>query len=247
MKVHFLEPTPRFGRANNRLHIGHQQRSPYYWWWAYLRRNTDYLACCAAGGGGELAGLYADFGDVREDNFHAWWKSNDRAIRLFAEQPLSIGFGELDTPNDWQPHWTKEEVVVLAVPLRISKRRLKGLFSKMLDQRHAGKQGRPAVALQKSTAKYKLARNYTIRNLQTTLEIYDLWHANQQLPIEQQKTLWQLGVVAGLNKQAAKDAVSDSTQDRLVGRNHLGALVGRYMRQAKKMIANTALGQFPVH
>lgn len=247
MTAHFLAPTPRFGRANNRLPVGHQQRSPYYWWWAYLRRNVDYIRCCENGGAGELAALYSDFGDVREDNFHDWWTVGSKGFNLYAEQPLTIEFSEIADKSEWRSEWNTSDVMVLAVPLNISKRGLKGMFAKLLDKRHTGKQGRPAIAKQDSSARYRLARNYTIRNLQTMLDVYDRWHANQQLPADERKKLWELGVEAGLNKHAAKDAISDRSEDRLMGRNLLGALVGRYVRQAKHMIANTALGQFPLH
>ena len=117
MKRHFLAPSPRFGRANNRLQLGYQQRSPYFWYWQYLRRNADYIACCKKGGKGKLAALYADFGDIREDNFHKWWTENQRGATLFAEQPLTVKFGELRQADEWQPHWDSEAVMVVAVPM----------------------------------------------------------------------------------------------------------------------------------
>ncbi len=52
----------------------------YYWWWAYLRRSQAYLQCCAEGGTGPLADLYADFGDVREADFHKWWTAGQRGV-----------------------------------------------------------------------------------------------------------------------------------------------------------------------
>ena len=249
MKRHFSAPTPRFGRVNKRLDIGHQQRSPYYWWWQYLRRNADYTACCAAGGEGKLAELYADFGDVRNDNFHKWWTEGDRGVNLFSEQPLSVKFGELDTAADWQPHWHKERVMVLAVPLSMSKRALKGAFAKLLDSRHTGnKSGRPSLAKLKavSTARYKLEHNYTVSGLLTALAVYDLWVENQTKPKAERVTLWEIGKALNINKAAVKDAESSASADRLVGRNVLGATVSRYVKQARAMINNTAAGKFPL-
>ncbi len=249
MRAHFLAPTPRFGRVNSRLPIGHQQRSPYYWWWQYLRRNADYLACCERGGKGKLAALYAEFGDVREDNFHQWWTGDNRGVRLFAEQPLSVKFGELADASDWQPHWDNNTVMVVAVPLAMSKRRLKGAFAKLLDARHSGtKSGRPAMAKLKavSTARYKLEHNYTVSGLLTALAVHDLWTENQARPKSERLTLWEIGRELNINKSAIKDAESDSTADRLVGRNVLAATVSRYVKQARAMIDNTALGRFPV-
>lgn len=249
MKRHFRAPTPRFGRVNSRLPIGYQQRSPYYWWWQYLRRNADYIACCEKGGKGKLAALYADFGDVREDNFHKWWTENQRGAELFAEQPLTVKFGELDTAADWQPHWDKETVLVVAVPLSMSKRALKGAFAKLLDSRHTGnKSGRPSMAKLKevSTARYKLEHNYTVSGLLTALAVYDLWVENQTKPKAERLTLWEIGNALNINKSAIRDAESSSNADRLVGRNVLGATVSRYVKQARAMIENTAAGKFPL-
>ena len=214
-----------------------------------MRRNADYIACCEKGGKGKLAALYADFGDVREDNFHKWWTENQRGAELFAEQPLTVKFGELDTAADWQPHWDKETVLVVAVPLSMSKRALKGAFAKLLDSRHTGnKSGRPSMAKLKevSTARYKLEHNYTVSGLLTALAVYDLWVENQTKPKAERLTLWEIGKALNINKSAIKDAESSSNADRLVGRNVLAATVSRYVKQARAMIENTAAGKFPL-
>jgi hypothetical protein len=249
MKQHFYAPTPRFGRTNSRLLVGYQERSPYYWWWQYLRRNANYLACCERGGKGKLAKLYADFGDVREDNFHKWWTEGQRGADLFAEQPLTVKFGELTQADEWQPHWVSEKVMVVAVPLTMSKRAIKGAFAKLLDKRHKGnKSGRPSLAKLKnvSTARYTLEHNYTINGLMNALAVYELWVENQSKSKTEQLKLWEIGKALKINKAAIKDAVCADTEDRLVGRNILAATVSRYVKQAKSMIENTSEGKFPV-
>lgn len=245
MKAHFKAPTPTFGRANKRKGLLYQQCSPYYWWWAYLRRNKAYLECCAAVGKGDLSRLYSDFGDVREDDFHKWWTEGDRGARLFAEPPLDIKFGEIATATQWDTNWTADAVMLVAVPLQMSKRQLKSLFSKLLDERHNGKQGRPAIAKQTTAAKYHLARNYSIPNFDTTLAVYDLWFDNQQRTDKDKLKLWEIGIKLNLNKLSAVSAVSAASIDRLEGRNVLAATVSRYIKQAKLIIANTTEGVFP--
>jgi hypothetical protein len=249
MRRYFSAPTPRFGKQSSRLSIGNQQRSPYYWWWQYLRRNADYIACCERGGKGKLAKLYADFGDVQNDNFHEWWTSSDRGATLFAEQALAIPFGELVTTEQWQTDWRAEDVLVVAVPLEMSKRFIKSAFSKLLDKRHTSvKRGRPSIATLKeqSTALYALERNYTIAALQSTLAVYDLWFENELRKKTDKLTLWQIGAELKLNRSAVLDALSEDKNDRLSGRNTLGATVHRYVTQAKRIIGNTAKGKFPL-
>ena len=211
-----------------------------------MKRNEDYLACCVNGGQGRLAHLYADFGDVRDKEFRVWWQEDRRGARLFGEQQLEVRFHELDGPTDWQPEWTKDKVMVVAFPLVVSKRKLIGEIRKLLDQRHSGKQGRPALGRVESTAKYKLSRNYTTANLETALNVYDLWVENNAKPKPDQIKQWEIGVALKLNKLAIKDAYSGLKHDRAVGRNVLGALVKRYLTQAQKTIKSLEDGVFPV-
>jgi hypothetical protein len=135
---------------------------------------------------------------------------------------------------------------VVAFPLAVGKRRLMGEIRKLLDKRHTGKQGRPALAKVESTAKYKLSRNYSTANLERALKVYDLWLANGAKPKAEQIKQWEIGVELKLNKLAAREAYSGLKQDRAVSRNLLGAVVKRYLTQAQKTIMSLEEGVFPV-
>jgi hypothetical protein len=246
MATFFLAPYPTFGTAKNRKTDAYQKRSPYYWWWEYLRRNQDYLDCCANDGKGRLADLYTDFGDVRDKEFRVWWQEDRRGARLFGEQQLEVKFKEMESSAEWGADWTKDKVMVVAFPLAVGKRRLMGDIRKLLDMRHTCKQGRPALAKVESTAKYKLSRNYTTANLETALNVYDLWVANNAKPKAEQIKQWEIGVELKLHKLSVKDAYSGLKQDRAVGRNLLGAMVKRYLTQAQKTIKSLEDGVFPV-
>ncbi len=211
-----------------------------------MRRNQDYLDCCANEGKGRLADLYKDFGDVRDKEFRVWWQEDRRGSRLFGEQQLEVKFHEMDSSAEWDADWTKDKVMVVAFPLAVGKRRLMGEIRKLLDKRHTGKQGRPALSKVESTARYKLSRNYTTANLETALKVYDEWVENNAKPKAEQIKQWEIGVELKLNKLAIKDAYSNLKQDRAVGRNLLGALVKRYLTQAQKTIKSLEAGVFPV-
>ena len=246
MPVFFLAPYPKFGTAKNRKSEAFQKRSPYYWWWAYLKRNQEYLDCCAKKGEGRLAHLFADFGDVRDKEFRIWWQEDRRGVRLFGESQLEVKFHEMESVSDWHQDWSKDKVMVVAFPLVVSTRRLMGDIRKLLDRRHSGKRGRPALSKVESTAKYKLSRNYTTANLETALNVYDKWCENNSKPKAEQIKQWEIGVELKLHKLAIKDAYSTLKQDRAVGRNLLGAMVKRYLTQAQQIIKNTELGKFPL-
>lgn len=71
------------------------QCSVYYYWWKFLRLSEGYKKNYEAGGEGLCAKVYRDFGDVRDDDFQAWWLTIGR--ELFREppytqaEPLAVG------------------------------------------------------------------------------------------------------------------------------------------------------------
>ena len=241
----FLAIHPLIGTKHNRKAIQYQQRSPYYWWWAYLRRNEDYLNCCESGGKGKLAKLYKDFGDVRSDDFAAWWGgSTQRGRYLFAEQVSTKLMVEITDLAQWDEIKDSGNFVLLAFNLDIGKRKIQKKMATFLAQRHTGRRGRPALGSARSTARYPLHRNYSQHNLRAMLETYDAWYANQQLPKSERLTLWEIGESIKLVPTAITRK-SDTQAERTNKRNVMTMAVSRYVRQAKRIIANTAKGQFP--
>lgn len=241
MSIVFKAQHPIFGRGKKPLGVSYQQRSPYYWWWEFLRRNDDYRACCAAGGTGELAGLYADFGVVSNDNFKEWWTQH--GFRLFAEKAKPIKLAELNTPSDWDSSWTKDAVMVVAVPLDIPKRNLQGFFARLLKERHSGKRGRKALSdADASTARYPLHRNVSIHTLRIQLAVYDA--VMEAKTSDKKITLAQIAKKVGINPKTNKRTAGE-VMDAAKRRAVLAATVSRHFKDAQRIIANTAKGQFP--
>lgn len=243
MRTHFVATHPLFGRVNNRLPISYQQRSPYYWWWAFLRRNEEYLACCANGGEGRLKGLYADFGDVSNDNFHAWWKGERRGSVLFAEKPLPLNLKELKDSSEWNTDWTGDAVMVVAVPLSLSKRHLQSKFAQLLKVRHGGKRGRKTGSEgYVSTAKYRLHRAVSVETLRIQLAVYDAVIAKRQGLSD--KKLWEIGQEMRLVR-SAMPAKGDHPHDTENKRKAMASAVSRHFKAAERIIANVVKGEFP--
>jgi len=242
MLKRFLAQHPTFGTKNKPRTLSYQQQSPYYWWWAYLRRNAEYLECCESGGKGKFSNLYKDFGDVREDDFKKWWNEGGRGGFLFGENKVALRLVELEDKSQWDDSWTKDDVLIVAVPLTSSKRYAQSRFASLLKARHTAKRGRTKKVLESSSSLYPLERNYTIENLQKTLQVYDLYIANK---VKKPKVpMWKLGEQIRL-VPSAMTTDSMSVNERQVFRNVMGASVKRYITNAEKMIANAALGKFP--
>jgi hypothetical protein len=242
MKTRFLAPYPIFGRVKRRLSLAYQQRSPFYWWWAYLRQNEAYLKCCAAGGIGKYAALYADFGDVRSEDFKRWWSSNQRGARLFGEREFATKLSEIKNFEHVPQHWDTTKLMLVVVPLTSDKQYLKTRFNSLLKVRHTKQRGRIANKFAQSTAQYTLKQTYTIDNLDKCLAVYLRHKLAKQLG--EKITLWRIGVELRLMPASIPKA-SDPPQEAFLKRQALAAAVSRYLKQANQRIANVALGVFP--
>ncbi len=245
MKRRFLAIHPLLGTKHKPSPPSALERSPYYWWWAYLRRNDNYWACCEQGGARELAWLYADFGDVRPDDFRAWWGGSlQRGQLLFSEEPMPLRLEKLKSKADWREEWTDDEVVVIAFNRSVQRQKLQEYFAHLLQKEEIGRRGRLALASAKSTARYPLYRNFSQYNLKVMLAAYDAWKANEHAPKDERKTLWQLGERLKLVPTAITTA-KDTKYELTHKRNVMNVAVSRYVKQAKAIIANTSNGQFP--
>jgi hypothetical protein len=157
-----------------------------------------------------------------------------------------VPFQELISKEQWNDQWSSEDVMVLAVPLRVKKASLRKSFRRLLDQRHKIRRGRQKIDLYQSRAEFRLARNCTIPSLRVTLDVYDAWLANRQPGAAHKLPAWTIGKRLRLNKEAIRKAESNFADERLEGRNVLQATVGRYAKRAQSMIASAATRHFPV-
>lgn len=246
MRVFFSAQYPLFGKTAKPLSLAYQQRSPYYWWWEFLRRNEHYLDCCATDGTGDLAELYADFGDVRNDTFKHWWSQTERGAVLFGEKHLAVPFKELKDASEWDSSWTADKVMVVSVPLESGKRQLQKLFAALLQglgERHAGKRGRKKLSdSSASTAKYPLHRVVSIHTLRIQLAVYDA--VMEKKRTNSTKTLATIGKELRLVESAMPSA-DDDVSIAGIKRNVMAATVSRHFKDAQRIVANTAKGQFP--
>lgn len=244
MKNHFLAIHPLLGTKNKPSPLHLQQRSVYYWWWAYLRRNKEYLLCCEQNGEGRLASLYADFGDVRGEDFRAWWGGSiQRGSYLFAEQSLDLTVKKIDGVTQWDSRWA-DKVLVVAVNMAIGRRALQSMFAKLLQSEHEGKRGRKAMGKVESTARYPLHRNFSVYNLKRMLMVYDAAIANDARPKAERKALWEIGEQLKL-VPSAMPMKTDNAYDTRNNHNTMTMTVSRYVKTAKSIIASTANGKFP--
>lgn len=231
---HFAYRHPTFGTVKAPKSVSHWQGSVYYWWWAYLRKNADYIACCDAGGAGAMSDLYKDFGDVRGDDFKAWWSEGSRAIRLFAEPAAEDVVREL-AGGEMAPD--QEDALTLVFPLNMPKRYLQKRFNQLLKKYHTGKQG--VQYAKKSRARYKFEGQPNVPALKQAMLVYEFRQTNPGMK------LWEIGNEMPGVVRSQKLKASDDQYTKEQKKKVLAATVSRYLRRAQKSIERVGRGLSP--
>lgn len=231
---HFPYKHPTFGTKHLPKLKSAWESSVYYWWWAYLRRNERYLQCCKSGGKGELAKLYAKFGDVRGDDFRAWWTEPlngiERGAYLFAE-PATNSIRLLEEGEKAPP---RLEALTLSLPLNLPKKLLEKRFSEFLHTHHKGERGRQLAKSSNAICKVKGQPNMPA--LALGLKIYELKKSNPKMP------LWEIGNTLPEVLRTQKLKSTDLPQDLLVKKAALAATVSRFLKIVRTRIDKTIEG-----
>lgn len=238
---HFPYKSPRFGTKHKPAPKSAWRNTVYYWWWAYLKRNADYIACCDSGGKGKLAKLYADFGDVREDDFKAWWTfkvdGEARGAYLFAEPSVESSVKVL---SEGEKAPSASEALTVSLPLNFPKRFLERRFKSLLAEAHKGKRG--VQLARTSKAKYTFKGQPNIPALEQGLMVYDALKLAEG--VKPKKPQWQIAQDLQIVPLQARLNKSDTVQDGHDKKNVMTAIVGRYKKRVSEAIQLTALGKF---
>ena len=235
---HFPYKHPTFGTKNKRKPEIAWKKTVYYWWWAYLKRNTEYLECCENNGEGKLASLYADFGDVRGDDFRDWWTKDSRGFRLFAEPRTEDTIRLLE---DGEEARDGVEMMTVSVPLYLPKRFLTKRFSELLSKKHTGKRGKQYA--KKSNATYRFQGQPNIPALEQGLMVYDAIKEAEALGIK--KAYWEIAMDLKILTSDNRIRSTDPKAIQTAKKNIATAIVGRYKKRVDASIKLTSQGFFP--
>lgn len=208
-------PKPPFKNAKS------WQISVYYFWWLFLREHEGYRATCEAGGKGDYSILYRDFGDVRDDNFMAWWKKTGRY--LFCEpqdEPIHVHPSaefNLDDPSR----------VVVSIPVA------RDVNDVLAELKQLLKPLRKQVRVKDSSGepRYPVLAKPVLSSLHQHYQVHQL---RKQHP---KKPLHELADLAGITVDDKDGA--DPKQVKAI-------VVSRYIKQAKCLIEHVGKGQFPI-
>ena len=211
------------------------QCSVFYYWWAFLRENAAYRACCDEHGQGPLQDLYSFFGDVRGDDFVAWWSfgGNGRGggsyagRDLFCESvldPITIGpVREGDVSH-----------VQLSVPVIPDLKRLTAEFQRVM-RLVVEERAQPDPSHDDGPLFAVAGRNPSLNSLDKMLTAWRTRAANPGLPnYELAEELGITETVRGNRGEAEHDNVVYTT-------------IGRLLKKADVLVQNVQYGLFPDH
>jgi hypothetical protein len=228
----FAYKHPTFGRSNAVRATEPFKNTVYYLWWDFLRRSDAYRECCASGGTGKLSSVYEAFGDVFATDFKTWWQTDERGARLFAERlpPKMILIDALPAPA------VADQVLVMQVPLALSKRALAAEFQKILKVHHQGKRGRRNNV--NSTAMYPVTGHIDTDALQKCLRVYDMRRENPKM------TLWQVCQNCKAIQRSALLSDSDTDAEKTSKKFNLTNTAQRLIKKAELIIQKVEQGRF---
>ena len=231
---HFAYQHPTFGTVTRPTPVSKWKNTVYYWWWAYLRCNPLYWQTCDSDGVGPCADLYRDFGDVRGDDFKAWWMEGGRGVRLFAEPRAEDMVRVLE---EGEPALSKEQALTVSLPLNFPKRLLERRFRVLLAQHHQGQRGKQYA--KQSQARYKVQGQPNVPALALGYEVWQLRRTRPDL------ALWEIGNSIARVSAGAKVTGNPRSMDNTDKKRVLAATVSRYLKRVSESISRAGVGLFP--
>ena len=194
-----------------------------------MKRNKDYIACCESGGKGIFASLYRDFGDVRGEDFKAWWQEDARGVRLFAE-PRAEDTVRVLKCGETVLH--ESQALTLSLPLNLPKRFLIRRCRELVAEIEGAKRGE--LYARKSQAKYQIKGQPNIPALRRALKVYDAVEAEKLS--EKKKPYWRIAMNLKLVTAEKMVLASDPPAVATDKRNVMTAIVARLFKRSSRLI-----------
>lgn len=215
--------------------------SPYYWWYECLRLNESYKELCFNPKMARKNQIYKDFGNIHKhdshnyDTFKEWWEEDERGVRLFGEDPEKKTHIQIIESSITKNDIEREGNLYLKVPLQLSKRQLKQMFSNVIDLYHKGKPGHHTRI---SSAKYPLISNFNPIQISETVEMYEF----NMVRGDGHYPLWKLAkdMRIGFGKEERED--DDIPTDV---KKRMATYAYKRLERAKILIDNAGRGRFP--
>lgn len=209
--------------------------SHVYWWFRCLQASEKYLACCRDGGAGKLSGMYADFGNVDGANFGSWWMKRGR--KLFAEEAPLREVRNITSEDELYKLEIKDDRLILEVPLKIRKITAIRQINKLLK---GALEDQPVDIWAASTAKrQRIKSKVRMATVELLLKLHWLRKRHPEMK------LYEIGARAGVVLDLMARTTDGEMMNQDIEKRRMTIAVSRYLKQAKHLIDNAAMGVFP--
>ena len=186
--------------------------------------------------------MYADFGDVRGEDFKAWWNfkvdGEARGAYLFAEPSVEKSVKVL-SEGERAPR--ESEALTVSLPLNFPKRFLERRFKALLKAAHKGVRG--VQLARTSKAKYRFIGQPNTPAIRQGLLVYD--GLKEAEGVKPKKPHWKIAQELKIVPLQMRVDKSDSVKVAADKKNVMTAIVGRYKKRVEISIQNVAKGLFP--
>lgn len=263
----FIQQHPTFGSYKKPDAIK-VEASMYYWWWLALTLNDEYAELCDRLQNGsvtaanereqQMLAVYKDFGDVRYEGsshkaFADWWNAevgrykNGRKIQKGADLFAEPQDNNVHYINDTE-HAVKcvedEAFLVVAIPKINDKTQVEQTLALMLNKHFVKRQNRDARNPKYSRAKYPPSKAAQPDALKKVFNIYLL--KREMESTEKRIANADLAELAGVTFKARGSKEDKLTKLGAFEKRHSDSQqVTRFLRNARQMIDNAAIGIFP--
>ena len=217
-----------------------------YWWYRTLKESPAYKDICRAPRKTELWETYLAFGDIFEKypKFEDWWvKQGRNQFQLKKAQPK---VQRLEDYAAARKILEKEDVLVLQIPLTISKQTAIRGMRKLLNQAHLNLYGDKPIDIYKvadTTLKYQKSK-IRINTIETLLEIYKLHKRKPDAKLLELANAINFVPDLFLRTTADLEYITPSYEQKISDRRKTIA-ASRYLKQAKNLVHNAERGIFP--
>jgi len=210
------------------------RKSPGYWWYQALRLNDDYRYCCTHNGKGVLSAIYRDFGDVFELDFTQWWIRHGK--KIFTETKPFKKVRQIESQQELdKTAWDKNKLII-EIPLSLRRQTAMRQIGRLVKKAY---EGRVIDVMAQSTARRKIIKNkMRMSTVEQLLRVLEIRNKNPTY------TLNEVGIKAGIEL----DLMARNKDEEItyaMERRRMTIAVGRLLNQARNLVTNAGLGQFP--
>lgn len=222
------------------------KKSLAYWWYRTLKESTAYKDICRSPRKTELWETYLAFGDIFEKypKFEDWWTNQGRNQFQLKKAPPKVQ--KLEDYAAARKVLEKENVLVLEIPLTITKQTAMRSIRKLVNAAHFNLYGDKPIDIYKvadTTLKYQKSkiRKDTIEML---LDVYRFKKRNPDAKLREVADA--INFVPDLFRRTSEDLehITPDYELKIEARRKTIA-ASRYVKQAENLVHNAERGIFP--